>query len=69
MHWSAISHHGDAGASFGREEDMLNRVRADKPFIARMQKHMHPGMMMILTDLPLSADRRSGKDFVIVTTS
>ncbi len=69
LHWVAISHHEAEGGRFSREGNTLSRIRADKPFIAKMHQHMHPGMMMILTDLPLEANSRSGKDFVIATTS
>jgi hypothetical protein len=31
-----------------------------------MQQRMHPGMIFIVTDLPLHPDRRSGSDFVVM---
>ncbi|MEZ5811617.1 MAG: L,D-transpeptidase [Rhizobiaceae bacterium] len=67
MHWSAISHHEGGGAS-SSDDQLVRRLGVEHGFAEIMRKHMHPGMMMILTDLPLEANRRSGKDFVIVTS-
>jgi L,D-transpeptidase catalytic domain len=67
MHWSAITHHHE-DAALPRGDDVLQRIRADESFVAAMRERMHPGMTMVLTDAPLSPDKRSGKDFVIVTT-
>lgn len=67
MHWTAISHHADA-MTFSREEDVIKRISADKAFVEAMQKHMHPGMVLVTTDAPLHPDSRTGKDFVIVAS-
>ncbi len=66
MHWSAITH-GEAG---GKADDpaILHMIRADAGFVAAIRKHMHPGLIMILTDTPLHPDARSGRDFVIATS-
>lgn len=69
MSWQGISHHEDPAFPHLREEMLINRLTADKPFISRMQQHMHPGMVMIVTDLPAHPDRRSDEDFVIMTVS
>jgi len=45
----------------------INRITADESFVKQIQSRMHPGMVMIVTDLPLHPDSRSGKDFVIMT--
>lgn len=67
MHWTAISHHSDE-AGFGREEDIIKRISADKAFVDAMRKSMHPGMVLVTTDAPLHPDSRSGKDFVVVAS-
>lgn len=67
LQWSAISHHHEMGAAPGAG-DLLIRMKADTSFVAAMTKRLHPGMMLITTDAPLETDRRSGKDFVIVTS-
>jgi hypothetical protein len=67
MRWSAITHH-HADSPLDRDENVMRRIGAEQSFVTAMQSRMHPGMTMVLTDAPLSADSRSGKDFVIVTT-
>jgi hypothetical protein len=73
LSWHAISHHESAGATVsggnGSEETVLSRLRADDSFQRAMKKSMHPGMVMIVTDNPLHPDRRSGQDFVIMTSA
>ena len=45
----------------------LTRVKSDEAFTKIIRAHAHPGMIYILTDLPLHPDRRPGRDFVIMT--
>ncbi len=68
LQWMAISHAEGPGANQGAT-DILRRMTADDGFVAKMTKLLHPGMIFITTDVPLSADKRSGKDFVIATVS
>ena len=49
------------------EEAVIKRINADRASISSLQERMHPGMMLVMTDLPLHPERRSGKDFVIVS--
>jgi hypothetical protein len=44
----------------------LKRVQIPKQAVETLQAMLHPGATMMLTDLPASADTRSGKDFVIL---
>ena len=44
----------------------LKRVQIPKQATQALQSMLHPGATMMLTDLPASADTRSGKDFVIL---
>ncbi|MFC3642570.1 L,D-transpeptidase [Aquibium oceanicum] len=67
MHWTAISHNSDAGGFFQPEERALNRVSADQAFLRAMRARLHAGMVFILTDVPLHPERRSGRDFVIMS--
>lgn len=62
MHWEGITY-GDAD---GISHD-LQRVRTDAAFSKRIKQHVHPGMIYILTDLPLHPESRSGRDFVILS--
>ncbi len=69
LQWRGISHHEDPAHPHKPEETLINRLSADKKFIQQMNARMHPGMMFIVTDLPVHPERRSGEDFVIMTTS
>jgi hypothetical protein len=66
--WHGISHHTDPAFPHNPEENLINRITADTSFVKQMQPRMHPGMVMIVTDLPTHADTRSGEDFVVMTT-
>ena len=66
LQWSAMSHGEGPGANQGAS-DILRRMTADDGFVATMNKLLHPGMIFITTDVPLTPDKRSGKDFVIAT--
>ncbi|WP_442754012.1 L,D-transpeptidase [Methylocystis sp. JAN1] len=66
MHWSAITHQ-QAATPLTRDDVVMQRISAEPAFVEEMKARMHPGMTMVLTDTPLSPDKRSGKDFVIVT--
>jgi hypothetical protein len=70
---SAISHHESAGATVsggnGSEESVVSRLKAEDAFQRAMKKSMYRGMVMIVTDNPLYPDRRSGTDFVIMTSA
>lgn len=65
--WTALSHAPDANGLGIPHKDSMMRVSADNGFIRKMQEAMHPGMVMIFTDAPLSPDSRTGKDFVIMS--
>jgi hypothetical protein len=45
----------------------LERVRIPPAASKTLQPLLHPGATLMLTDLPATADTRSGKDFVILT--
>ncbi|MEX5729153.1 hypothetical protein Ga0609869_002506 [Rhodovulum iodosum] len=63
MHWAALTY----GADPVREAHDLRRVRTEERFAAELRGYIHPGMIFILTDLPLHPDSRSGRDFVIMS--
>jgi hypothetical protein len=66
MRWTAITHSTDPIGQLISDDDVIMRLEADKAFCDAMGPLMHPGMIMILTDLPLAPDSRTGDDFVIV---
>lgn len=66
MSWSAIGHSDPTGANEA-PAGLLQRLRSDDNFVAKLREKMHPGMVVVLTDAPLHPDTRSGKDFVIMS--
>lgn len=66
LRWSAISH-SDLVGLHETPDGLLQRLRSDDDFVARLNDKMHPGMVVILTEAPLHPDTRSGKDFVIMS--
>jgi hypothetical protein len=72
LSWQAISHHEQPGsglAGAASPDDLVSRLRADGAFRRTMQQYMHPGMVMVVTDLALHPDRRSNTDFVIMSSA
>jgi hypothetical protein len=67
MKWVAITHNTDEDGLFQPEERALGRLTADDAFITGLKAKMHPGMVMILTDAPLSPNTKTGEDFVIMS--
>ena len=67
--WQGISHHPDPAQPSAKEEALIARFTADGDFREALRQSMHPGMLLIVTDLPSGPDTRSGSDFVIMSTS
>ncbi len=69
LQWHAVGYHHSDTAGFAEpDESLIKRVGADRNVIDVMTEKMHPGMTLMLTDLPAHADTKSGRDFVIATT-
>ncbi len=69
LSWHGVSHHADPAFPLSQEDALVSRLSGDRSFVAELKRHMHPGMMMVVTDLPTSAGRRSDRDFVIMNVS
>jgi len=67
--WQGISHHPDPGQPNQKEETLIQRISADPSFTQEMAARMHPGMILVVTDLPSRRDTRTGSDFVIMSVS
>jgi len=63
MQWQAITYDGSPEEA----DHDLTRVGTDTTFAEAIGRHSHPGMIFVFTDLPLHPDRRSGRDFVIMS--
>ena len=67
MSWHGISHHEDPAFPHRPEDDLVQRMSVNIDFLRQMRSRMHPGMLLVVTDLPIHPERRSASDFVIVT--
>lgn len=69
MAWHAFGHHDRTGLELDQpEESVLKRIRVDGAVREAMQARMHPGMVLVTTELPAHPDTRTGDDFVLVNT-
>ncbi len=70
LRWQQIGYYDNAARALDQSPlSTIQRIRADKPTVAAMKERMRPGMVLVTVDVPLSADTRTGKDFVILNTS
>ena len=66
--WHAVAY-GDQGAKLVSDPDaLIRRIHADDNVLAFMRSHMTPGLVMVTTDLPMTPDTRTGKDFVVMNS-
>lgn len=67
MHWAVVTHMADDGPLAPPPDELIKRLTvADQSFTQTLSENMHPGMIAVLTDLPLTPDSRSSRDFVIM---
>jgi len=68
--WSAASvRHADSTAAVRSTDGAtLERIKFEPAFVEQALGAMHPGMMLMITDLAAGPETRSEKDFVIVTS-
>jgi len=65
--WRTIGYYDNSERSLERTPgDTLKRIRGDKGVVEAIRTRMTPGTVMVTVDLPLSADTRTGRDFVIL---
>ena len=67
MRWIAFANSQEDAGLVSTAANIISRISADPPFVSTMQKVLHPGAILIVTDAPLAPDSRSGKDFVIIS--
>ncbi len=68
MVWHAVGYHPHDGFAVPTpEEAVIKRLRAETRVLDAMKARMHPGMVLVMTDLPAHAETRTGTDFVIMT--
>jgi hypothetical protein len=67
LHWHPIGFSTDPRqAATHADQVTLTRIRADRAVNDAIRARMKPGVVMVTVDLPLTADSRSGRDFVIM---
>ncbi|AHM02889.1 hypothetical protein roselon_00444 [Roseibacterium elongatum DSM 19469] len=67
LHWTGLTHHPDPDHPLWPEEQVLNRLRVPAEFSTLLTSRLHPGLVMVVSDLAATPDRQSGRDFVIMT--
>jgi hypothetical protein len=66
--WHAVTY-GEEGAKPVSDPDaLIRRIHADDKVLDVMRQRMTPGMVMVTTDLPMTPDTRTGKDFVVMNS-
>jgi hypothetical protein len=69
LSWHAITHHDQTGIPLGQpDEAVLQRIKSDEAVRQAIAARMHPGMVLITTELPSHPDTRTGEDFVLINT-
>ena len=67
LHWKPIGFSTDPKqAATGADQNTLTRIRADRSINDAIRTRMKPGAVLVTVDVPLSADSRTGRDFVIL---
>lgn len=67
--WHVISHGDRPGATIdAADTDLLHRISGDTAVIEAMKTRMHPGMVLVTTDDPMTAETRTAGGFSIITT-
>jgi hypothetical protein len=67
LHWTGLTHHPDPAHPLWPEEQLLNRLSIPAEFSQALMARLHPGLVLVVSDLAATPDRQSGRDFVIMT--
>jgi hypothetical protein len=69
LQWHAVAYvAGKEAPPQQHAADVLPRIQVDAAGQKAIADHLHPGAILITTDLPLSPDRQSGKDLVVISS-
>ena len=68
--WNAVSirHADSTTAVAATDKETLDRIKFDPAFVEQGLASMHPGMLLMITDLSADPETRSDRNFVIVTS-
>lgn len=68
MRWQVISHQVSADQSAPQAvPGVIQRITVGSQVLDALRERMHPGLVLVTTDLPAHAHTRSGEDFVIMS--
>ena len=69
LQWRTIGYYNDSHREIELTElATLQRIHADEAILNAIRSRMYPGTVLVTVDETLSADTRSSKDFIIMTT-
>lgn len=66
LHWTGLTHHPDPDWPLKPETAIVDRLSTPKDFHQAVRARLHPGFLLIVSDLAAHPDRRSGSGFVIM---
>lgn len=61
--WHAIRHGAGPKAT---ADDLIGRIQSDPQLAKQIAAHMHPGLVLVMTDAPLHQTTRSERGFVVM---
>jgi len=64
--WDGMGFHADAEGATAPNTAVLERIEGSPDVMDAIRKRMKPGTVLVTTDLPATADTRSGEDFVVM---
>jgi hypothetical protein len=67
LRWEAIGYDDEGEAAAVPDSATMDRIHGPPNVAAAIRERMAPGMILLITDQPLSADTRSDTDFVVMT--
>jgi len=69
LQWRTIGYYNDSRREIELTElATLQRIQADETILNEIRSRMYPGTVLVTVDEPLTADTRSTKDFIVMTT-
>jgi hypothetical protein len=65
--WHGIGHGPSSATVAVPEEAVIARIKVEQALNEVWKARLHPGMVLVTTDLPAHADTRTDRDFVVMT--
>lgn len=68
LRWEAIGYSATDSGALLPDASTIERIHGTPQVVAAIKDRMAPGMVLVITDEPMTAETQSGKDFVVMTT-